>query len=93
MGPRRRREALPALHRALRARHPGSDRESFVNQVLLIQEWRHFPFLDPDLPAELLQQDWPGPRAAAVFHDLRNRWHRRAQAEWDAMQDGTATSG
>ncbi|MGW3349540.1 PaaX family transcriptional regulator [Nonomuraea rubra] len=72
---------------------PGSDREAFVNQVLLIQEWRHFPFLDPDLPAELLQQDWPGPRAAAVFHDLRNRWHRRAQAEWDAMQDGTATSG
>ncbi|SDH56577.1 PaaX family transcriptional regulator [Nonomuraea jiangxiensis] len=62
-----------------------SDRAAFVNQVLLIQEWRRFPFLDPDLPAELLDHAWPGPRAAAVFHDLRNRWHRRAQAEWDRM--------
>lgn len=62
-----------------------SDREAFVRQVELIQEWRRFPFLDPDLPAELLDHAWPGPRAAAVFHDLRNRWHRRAQAEWEEM--------
>ncbi|MEO3869973.1 PaaX family transcriptional regulator C-terminal domain-containing protein [Nonomuraea sp. B12E4] len=67
-----------------------SDRAAFVNQVLLIQEWRRFPFLDPDLPAELLDHAWPGPRAAAVFHDLRNRWHRRAQAEWDRMDAGAA---
>ena len=62
-----------------------SDREAFVNQVQLIQEWRRFPFLDPDLPGELLDHDWPGPRAAATFHDRRSRWHRRAQAEWDRM--------
>ncbi|WP_285704909.1 PaaX family transcriptional regulator C-terminal domain-containing protein [Microtetraspora sp. NBRC 16547] len=62
-----------------------SDREAFVNQVQLIQEWRRFPFLDPDLPAELLQHDWPGPRAAATFHDQHDRWHRRAQDEWDRM--------
>lgn len=67
-----------------------STQEAFVNQVLLIQEWRRFPFLDPDLPAELLDHDWPGPRAAAVFHDLRNRWHRRAQAEWDQMDEEAA---
>jgi phenylacetic acid degradation operon negative regulatory protein len=67
-----------------------ADREAFVSQVLLIQEWRRFPFLDPDLPAELLDHDWPGPRAAAVFHDLHNRWHRRAQAEWDRMDEGAA---
>ncbi|MFC5828381.1 PaaX family transcriptional regulator C-terminal domain-containing protein [Nonomuraea insulae] len=67
-----------------------SDREAFVNQVLLIQEWRHFPFLDPDLPAELLDHDWPGSRAAAVFHDLHDRWHRRAQAEWDRMDEAAA---
>ncbi|MEV0167655.1 PaaX family transcriptional regulator [Nonomuraea fuscirosea] len=64
-------------------------REAFVHQVRIVQEWRGFPFLDPDLPAELLEHDWPGPQAAAVFHDLRNRWHRRAQAEWDVM-DGEA---
>lgn len=67
-----------------------SDRDAFINQVLLIQEWRRFPFLDPDLPAELLDHDWPGPQAAAVFHDLHNRWHRRAQAEWDRMDESAA---
>ncbi|MEV4174720.1 PaaX family transcriptional regulator C-terminal domain-containing protein [Nonomuraea sp. NPDC049709] len=67
-----------------------SDREAFVNQVLLIQEWRRFPFLDPDLPAELLDHAWPGTRAAAVFHDLHNRWHRRAQSEWDRMEEEAA---
>ena len=63
-----------------------SDREAFVQQAQLIQEWRGFPFLDPDLPVELLDHDWPGPRAAATFHDRRNRWHRRAQDEWDRME-------
>ncbi|WP_237104413.1 PaaX family transcriptional regulator C-terminal domain-containing protein [Nonomuraea sp. MG754425] len=72
---------------------PGSGRAAFTSQVLLVQEWRRFPFLDPDLPAELLQHDWPGPRAAAVFHDLRNRWHRRAQAEWDTLEDAAVPPG
>jgi phenylacetic acid degradation operon negative regulatory protein len=60
--------------------------EAFVAQVELVQEWRRFPFLDPDLPRELLDHDWPGPRAAAVFHDRHAQWHRRAQAEWDRLQ-------
>jgi phenylacetic acid degradation operon negative regulatory protein len=62
-----------------------AERDAFVNQVRLVQEWRRFPFLDPDLPSELLDHDWPGPRAAATFHDRHDRWHRRAQAEWDRM--------
>lgn len=64
-----------------------TDQDAFVSQVQLIQEWRRFPFLDPDLPAELLDHDWPGPRAATTFHHQRDRWHRRAQAEWDRMED------
>jgi phenylacetic acid degradation operon negative regulatory protein len=67
-----------------------TNREAFVQQVMLIQEWRRFPFLDPDLPAELLDHDWPGPTAAATFHDRRNRWHRRAQDEWDEMDAAAA---
>jgi len=62
-------------------------RGSFIAQVELVQEWRRFPFLDPDLPRELLDHDWSGLRAAAVFHDLHARWHRRAQAEWDRMEE------
>lgn len=63
---------------------------AFVQQVHLIQDWRRFPFLDPDLPVELLDHDWPGPRAAAAFHDRRNRWHRRAQEYWDRLDTEAA---
>lgn len=67
------------------SRRAGSPHTAFVAQVELVQEWRRFPFLDPDLPGELLDHDWPGPRAAAAFHDRHARWHRQAQAEWDRM--------
>ena len=67
-----------------------TDEEAFVAQVHLIQEWRRFPFLDPDLPVELLEHDWPGPRAAAIFHDRHGRWHRRAQAQWDHLDEEAA---
>lgn len=69
----------------------GSDRDAFVAQVQLIQEWRRFPFVDPDLPVELLDHDWPGPRAASTFHERHDRWHRRAQAEWERMDAEAAT--
>lgn len=64
--------------------------DAFVAQVEMVQEWRHFPFHDPDLPGELLVHDWPGPRAAAVFHDRHDRWHRQAQQEWDRMEADAA---
>lgn len=70
---------------AFEDRVAGSPTEAFVAQVELVQEWRRFPFLDPDLPTELLDHDWPGPRAAAAFHDRHAAWHAAAQAEWDRM--------
>jgi phenylacetic acid degradation operon negative regulatory protein len=66
-------------------RRAASPLEAFVAQVELVQAWRRFPFLDPDLPGELLDHDWPGPRAATAFHDRHARWHRTAQSEWDRM--------
>jgi phenylacetic acid degradation operon negative regulatory protein len=71
------------------ARAAGSPVDAFTAQVEMVQEWRRFPFLDPDLPGELLDHDWPGPRAAAAFHDRHAAWHAAAQAEWDRM-DGAA---
>jgi phenylacetic acid degradation operon negative regulatory protein len=70
---------------AFESRDAESRTEAFIAQVRIVQEWRRFPFLDPDLPRELLDHDWPGPRAAAAFHDRHGRWHRPAQAEWDRM--------
>jgi phenylacetic acid degradation operon negative regulatory protein len=61
-------------------------RSAFRAQVELVQDWRQFPFLDPDLPAELLDHDWPGPRAAAAFHDRHSRWARDARAAWQELE-------
>jgi phenylacetic acid degradation operon negative regulatory protein len=72
-------------------RRVDSGEQAFVAQVELVQAWRRFPFIDPALPTELLDHDWPGPRAAAVFHQHRDRWHRRAQAHWDAISPGTCS--
>jgi phenylacetic acid degradation operon negative regulatory protein len=47
--------------------------ECFVRRFMLIHEYRRFPFVDPELPPELVPADWHGPEAAALFqtyHDL-----------------------
>jgi phenylacetic acid degradation operon negative regulatory protein len=62
-----------------------SEEEAFIAQVRLVHAWRQFPALDPALPAELLDHDWPGPNAAALFHRCHERWRRRAQAHWQRL--------
>ena len=81
-----------AFLRRFERRSAETARGSFIAQVELVQEWRRFPFLDPDLPRELLDHDWSGLRAATLFHDLHARWHRRAQAEWDRMDQTAAAN-
>jgi phenylacetic acid degradation operon negative regulatory protein len=47
--------------------------EYFLERFLLIHEYRKLPFYDPDLPEELLPEDWLRPKAAILFqefHDL-----------------------
>jgi phenylacetic acid degradation operon negative regulatory protein len=56
--------------------------DAFVNQVRLVHEWRRFPFLDPDLPGDLLPRDWSGYRAAEVFHRLHEQWRSSAWNWW-----------
>lgn len=58
---------------------------AFVAQVEMVQAWRRFPSVDPDLPAELLDHDWPGPRAANVFHQRHARWQMSAWATWETL--------
>ncbi len=43
--------------------------ECFVRRFLLIHEYRRFPFIDPELPAELLPDDWHGREAATLFQE------------------------
>ncbi|MDN5916276.1 MAG: PaaX family transcriptional regulator [Pseudonocardia sp.] len=53
-----------------------------ARQVQLVHAWRRFPFLDPELPADLLPEHWAGTRAAEVFARLHARDHEPAQREW-----------
>ncbi len=70
-------------------RSADDDVAAYVAQVQLIEAWRRFPFLDPDLPGTLLDHDWPGPRAADCFHDRHASWHEPAHRAWAAY----ATAG
>ena len=59
----------------------------------LVHEWRKFPFIDPDLPAELL--GW-GPRrrnADALFRDRHDRWDRTARAYFETLDEGVMAPG
>jgi phenylacetic acid degradation operon negative regulatory protein len=61
-------------------------------QVRLVHEWRRFPFLDPQLPAELLPPQWIGARAASVFHERHTAWHDSAQAQWLRSAESTEST-
>jgi phenylacetic acid degradation operon negative regulatory protein len=62
---------------------PQDDAETFVAQTTLVHAWRRFPFVDPDLPDELLDGDWPRRRAHDLFRDRHELWNRTAQAHFD----------
>lgn len=44
--------------------------EALVSRTALMDAWRNFPNLDPELPAELLPAGWPRSQARAVFTEL-----------------------
>jgi phenylacetic acid degradation operon negative regulatory protein len=67
-----------------------SSRDAFRAQVHLVQEWRRFPFLDPDLPHALLPGTWPGRAAAGLFTRRHEQWHDRAQAYWRQLDEAAA---
>jgi phenylacetic acid degradation operon negative regulatory protein len=43
------------------------DEEAFAVRSVLVHEWRKFLFVDPNLPDELLPEDWEGRAAASFF--------------------------
>lgn len=60
--------------------------EVLVHQIHLVHAWRRFPFLDPELPAELLPEGWAGARAAALFDALHDRWAEEARRYWQELR-------
>ena len=65
---------------------PSSPSTVFAAQTLLVHTWRKFPFLDPDLPRELLPAEWPRTRALELFRERHDRWHGGAQAFFDSLE-------
>ncbi|MFD7708839.1 PaaX family transcriptional regulator C-terminal domain-containing protein [Streptomyces sp. NPDC059785] len=62
--------------RVLRAWEERADtppEEAYRDYLLALDSWRHLPYADPGLPAELLPGDWAGVRSAAVFRALHGR--------------------
>jgi len=73
------REHYDAFIEDFAAIRPSSPEASFRMQTLLVHAWRKFPFLDPDLPAELLPAGWPRRRAHELFATRHARWNQPAQ--------------
>lgn len=63
----------------------GDDGAVFASQTALVHAWRRFPFIDPDLPDDLLPPDWPRPRAYELFRTRHERWAPAAQSHFDAL--------
>jgi phenylacetic acid degradation operon negative regulatory protein len=64
---------------------PRAAERVFTAQTGLVHAWRRFPFIDPDLPDDLLPGDWPRRRAHALFADRHARWSGAAQAHFDRL--------
>jgi phenylacetic acid degradation operon negative regulatory protein len=58
---------------------------TFATQTALVHAWRRFPFVDPDLPDDLLPRDWPRRRAHRLFRERHERWADAAQAHFEAL--------
>jgi phenylacetic acid degradation operon negative regulatory protein len=67
-------EAYEAFGSTFERPRPQDDMSKFVATLDLVHAWRRFPFLDAELPRELLPRDWVGRRAAELFHARRNEW-------------------
>jgi phenylacetic acid degradation operon negative regulatory protein len=46
--------------------------EALVARTEIMNEWRNFPNLDPDLPPELLPRPWPRAEARRIFAEVYN---------------------
>jgi phenylacetic acid degradation operon negative regulatory protein len=65
---------------------PKTPEVMFRAQTLLVHEWRKFPFLDPDLPEEMLPSGWPRSRAHDVFQERHALWHDAAQEYFHSLE-------
>jgi phenylacetic acid degradation operon negative regulatory protein len=59
--------------------------ECFVARFNLIHEYRKLPFFDPDLPLDLLPENWLRPQAAALFDEYHGLLTEKANEYFDSV--------
>lgn len=62
-----------------------SDEEAFVRRALLVDDYRRFVHIDPDLPPALLPHDWPGRAAHDRFLELDRLLEAPSNAYFDSV--------
>ncbi len=63
---------------------------AFGALVAMVDSWRRFPFLDPELPSSLLPTDWIGLEAQRLFDRRRSAW-RAPAVEWFEASEQSET--
>jgi len=69
-----------------------SDRDAFLVRTCIVHAFRRFPFVDPDLPDELMVRNVPRRDSAEIFHDVYDRLEEPAQRYFDARVTHAGTN-
>jgi phenylacetic acid degradation operon negative regulatory protein len=69
------------------------DREAFLVRTRLVHLYRGFPFVDPELPPEVVGDTRPREEAVEIFHDLYDALSPPAQRYFDAITSGSGGNG
>jgi len=63
--------------------------DPLAEHLVAVDEWQHLPYVDPQLPRELLPADWPGEAATELLASRRTATADRADAAWQDLVDST----
>lgn len=89
-------DSLAGEYRSFIAEFEGSGgdtpEQSFGSLIGMVDAWRRFPFLDPELPRSLLPAGWVGDRAQRVFDARRRQWRGPASEWFDACEQYESVS-
>lgn len=61
--------------------------DCFIHRFMLIHDYRLSPYVDPNLPLELLPADWFGGKATKLFQEYRQLLSKDAEAFVDTIME------
>lgn len=77
-------DTVASAYRAFTSRFqsvdPVAPADVFRAHTQLVHAWRKFPYLDPELPADMLPARWPQQHARELFEQRRTAWHAIAES-------------